>query len=489
MKFLYPQFLWALLALAVPLIIHLFNFRRYTTLYFSDTRFLKNVVKQSKAINRLRQLLIMLARMLALAALVLAFANPYLPAADSVEKPGNYASIYIDNSPSMQSGPQQSSLISKAREQAIEIIKGLPRQFKVQILTNDFSGRQQRFYSKTAAIEMVDEIKPSYAFRNAKAIIAKMQAAAQDQDINQLESFFISDFQTSAFSDIPSLPADWRVNLLPITKEEGGYNISIDSLWFKNPVLQPGFDHELIIKLGHSGAAQTREVPVNLKIGNDLQGARKVKVPANASAQVSFTIRSEAAASYQGHIAIDAGSPYFDNKFFFSYSVAEPFKVLLTGSNNRTNRFAQLFSDSIFQFSYAAITALDYSQLSNLDLIILEAPENIPSGLIQSLQKNLEMGKNVALLPSATNPEALNELLLNLQLPTLSAAQGSAKALEVQWDDPQFRDVFTSTPERPSLPTVEKYYAYSRSKGYPLISLENGSPLVSRLPVGKAMCF
>ena len=43
MKFLYPEFLWALTVLAIPILIHLFNFKRYKTLYFSSLNFIKHV--------------------------------------------------------------------------------------------------------------------------------------------------------------------------------------------------------------------------------------------------------------------------------------------------------------------------------------------------------------------------------------------------------------------------------------------------------------
>ena len=79
MKFLYPQFLYALTALAIPIIIHLFNFRKFKTIYFSNVRFLKEVKQQTKAQSELKHLLILLSRLLAITSLVLAFAQPYIP--------------------------------------------------------------------------------------------------------------------------------------------------------------------------------------------------------------------------------------------------------------------------------------------------------------------------------------------------------------------------------------------------------------------------
>ena len=49
MTFLYPSFLFGLFALAIPVIIHLFNFRRTKKIYFSNTLFLKKVKEASSS--------------------------------------------------------------------------------------------------------------------------------------------------------------------------------------------------------------------------------------------------------------------------------------------------------------------------------------------------------------------------------------------------------------------------------------------------------
>ncbi|WP_199897936.1 BatA domain-containing protein, partial [Flavobacterium sp. B17] len=77
--FLYPAFLFAMLSLAIPVIVHLFNFREYKKVYFSNVQFLKEVQEQQASHRNLKERLILAARLLALAFLVLAFARPYIP--------------------------------------------------------------------------------------------------------------------------------------------------------------------------------------------------------------------------------------------------------------------------------------------------------------------------------------------------------------------------------------------------------------------------
>jgi hypothetical protein len=67
MQFVYPAFLFALLAVAIPVIIHLFHFRRFRKVYFSDVSFLRQLSDESKKQSRLKHWLVLAARMLAVA--------------------------------------------------------------------------------------------------------------------------------------------------------------------------------------------------------------------------------------------------------------------------------------------------------------------------------------------------------------------------------------------------------------------------------------
>ncbi|MGB0178389.1 MAG: BatA domain-containing protein, partial [Owenweeksia sp.] len=126
MNFLYPQFFWALFALTIPVIVHLFNFRRYKTIYFSNNRFLQAIQKKSQSFNQLRHLIILCCRLLALALLVIAFTQPYIPAKESGAEQSSYAALYIDNSLSMKTQGPNGPLLDEARGQAVDIIKALP---------------------------------------------------------------------------------------------------------------------------------------------------------------------------------------------------------------------------------------------------------------------------------------------------------------------------------------------------------------------------
>src|SRR5688572_24858722 len=151
MQFLYPAFLWALSALAIPIIIHLFYFRRYKKVYFSNLRFLREVKEETSARNRLRNLLILLARLLAMAFIILAFAQPVIPLQDAMKAGIRNVSIFVDNSFSMQSFGKDLSLFDRSKQKAHEIIMGYGAEDRFQVLGHELSPSQTQWISREEA--------------------------------------------------------------------------------------------------------------------------------------------------------------------------------------------------------------------------------------------------------------------------------------------------------------------------------------------------
>ena len=136
-----PQILYFLFAIAIPIIIHLFNFRKHKVVYFSSIRFLKEINEEKKAVSTIKQYLILLSRILALAAIVLAFANPYIPNSDNTLLNKNTI-IYIDNSFSMNDISEKGRLLDIAKEKALQIVESESEENNFWIITNNFSSSE-----------------------------------------------------------------------------------------------------------------------------------------------------------------------------------------------------------------------------------------------------------------------------------------------------------------------------------------------------------
>ena len=167
MSFLYPAFLWGLAALAIPIIIHLFSFRRFKTVYFSNVKFLKEVKEETSSRSNLKHLLVLIARMLAITFLVLAFAQPFLPKDDTeVIRGSQVVSVYIDNSFSMDAIGDQLSLLDKAKQKAREIVQAYGPEDKFNLVTNEFEGKHQRMVSRDIFLNYLEDVQISPAVKN-----------------------------------------------------------------------------------------------------------------------------------------------------------------------------------------------------------------------------------------------------------------------------------------------------------------------------------
>ncbi len=137
MSFLYPAFLFALFAIAIPIIIHLFNFRKFRVVYFSNVKFLQNVLLETKAKSKLKHLLILLMRILAIASAVIAFAQPYIPENTTQNVSSGIVSLHVDNSFSMDAEGKDGNLLEVAKNKARNIVSAFPAGTKFLLTTND----------------------------------------------------------------------------------------------------------------------------------------------------------------------------------------------------------------------------------------------------------------------------------------------------------------------------------------------------------------
>ncbi|MEO6630783.1 MAG: BatA domain-containing protein, partial [Mucilaginibacter sp.] len=177
MHFLYPVFLFALLTLAIPIIIHLFNFRRYQKVYFSNVQFLKDVQEQQSHRRNLKERLILASRLLALIFLVLAFARPFIPGKNAANAGKQQAvSIFVDNSYSMQTLNREGTLLDEAKRRAKEIASAYSINDSFQLLTQDFEGKHQRLLSRDEFDDAVDAVKISPQSRSLQQIISRQQS-------------------------------------------------------------------------------------------------------------------------------------------------------------------------------------------------------------------------------------------------------------------------------------------------------------------------
>ncbi|HRS39668.1 MAG TPA: BatA domain-containing protein, partial [Bacteroidia bacterium] len=325
MQFLNPQFLFAFFALAIPILVHLFNFRRYKKVLFTNVRFLQEIRQDTQNRSRLRNLLILASRLLAVTFLVLAFAQPYLPASTAAKRAAERrVAIWIDNSFSMEAQGSYGTLLDEARKKAREIALAFSPSDKFLLVTNDFEARHQHLVNRDEALQWIDAVQAGPAARSAGEVLLRARDGLKSGNLPasvSFDAYLLSDFQRR-IADMASAPADSsvKVHLLAL-KANATANVFIDTCYLESPVVQLGSPNELIVSLRNSGEKPVENIPVRLTINGYQKALASVPLEAGAQQEVrlAFTIQNP---GWQEAIVSLTDYPVtFDDTFHFTFRV------------------------------------------------------------------------------------------------------------------------------------------------------------------------
>lgn len=495
MHFLSPLFLFALFALAIPLIVHLFNFRKFRKVYFSNVRFLKELQQKTKRQSELKHFLVMLARMLAIAALVFAFARPYFPLNGVVYEGSSdsYVSIYLDNSFSMDAQGSEGLLLDVAKTKALAIAASYQPSDWFHLITNDFEGRHQQFVSREEFVEMLNEVVPSAISRPMSEVYRRQTDLLAQKKQGKHFVYMLSDYQKTT-ADLANMPSDSGLSVfhLPL-KAVSTANVYVDSCWFETPFFRTGQQLKLHARIFNASEDKAEKLPVKLIINDAQRTVASIDVEPWASAEAVLTYTSAGEGIQKGMIEIMDYPLTYDDTFFLSYKVSSSSELLVLSGKEPSSAFKALFrNDSAFVVTYMPLSAINYGLFSSHSLIILDGLQEISSGLEAELLRYLAAGGNIFVIPSEKPDfESYNRFLTRLEMPLLEALDTSASRLSfVDIQHSLFRDVFEAdmlqrfSGERIDLPLVRRHFrvsAGSRSKAQTLIKLESEAPfLLSR---------
>ncbi|MCH2044527.1 MAG: BatA domain-containing protein [Saprospiraceae bacterium] len=457
MNFVYPSFLWALLALSIPIIIHLFHFRRFRTVYFTNVRFLKEVKEQTATRSRIKHFLVLLARMAAIAALVLAFAQPYIPNKDNKLEAGSKdVSIFFDNSFSMALDSEDAALIEKARSRAEEIVSAYGPDDQIQIITCDLEGRDQRLLSQEDALSRIREVVPTYKVSPLSKVLARQKQTLELGENKQKELFIISDFQEN-ISDIASFEdTSITLNIIPL-QAVAAKNIAIDTAWFESPVQALNQTNDLIVRIrNYSDREVTTEL--SLILNNNNRPGGSLVIPPRASVTDTLDIGLNKTGWHEALLRVKDHPIDFDNEYHFTFYVDEQVDILEIYEDvpNPYTR-ATFQENTYFNWKGNAVGQVNYSELQKYDLIVLSNLNTVPSGLTSELNTYIRGGGNVLAFPTiGCDLIAYNALNKSLRANTFTTwALKDRKVSFINYQEFVFNDVFEDRRSNIKLPETK----------------------------------
>ena len=490
MEFVHPEFLWLLTLLVIPIIIHLFHFRKHKTLYFPSLKFVKFIEQENKSTQKLKNLLVLIARLLALTSLVFCFAQPYFGKNKSQSAGKNVLAIYIDNSFSMSAKGTEGELLSEAKELTRRILKEAEPQTHILISTNKLDGIEQRLVTKVEALEYLEKIEVAPVRRNFDEVLNWQKEFLdreneQNMKLSSRQYVVISDFQKNQFST-KKIKADVKANYYPIQiLPQELSNLYIDSIWFASPIHKKGEANELFVRVRNLSKIDLLNAELEVEAGEQKRSIF-LDVPANKTTIANFQFTNQNSGNIEGKASINDKQLFWDDDFYFSYNVAESAGILILNGEDANTSVNRVFAIESF-YKVKSISHLSFTreELKATDMVVLNGLNDISSGLASELLEFKQQGGSLFIFPGTKiNESDYRRFLGDLELPAISGtAKNGNKIDKIEYKDPFFKNVFEKENSSLNLPSVTKSYGVPnavQSTVYPLIKLRNGSPLLMR---------
>jgi len=497
MQFVNPLFLLGLLAISIPVIIHLFNFRKFRKVYFTNVKFIEELRQQTQKQSQLKHLLILLMRILAFVCLVLAFAQPYIPFNKNASKKEaqNAVSVFVDNSFSMEAASSDGTLLDLGIQKAGEIASAYKSSDRFQLLTGDFEGKHQRFVSRDEFVEMLEEVEISPVTRNLSEVVKRQSDLFAEQSQTNNSAYLVSDFQ-KGITDFSNLSPDSSVQVVAIPLETTGTNnLYIDTIWFDSPVFQVSQNLNLNVRIKNASENDFEKIPVKLLINNQQKAIASFDVKSGEEVDIRMPFTASEVGIQSGKLEITDFPITYDDSFFFTFEVKSEIPVLAIYDNDENVYLNSLFGkDSAFVFTTALVNKLDYSAFGTNSMIILDGLKNISSGLAQEIRRFADGGGSIMVFPAeGLNPEAYNDFFGLMNVSGFSAADTfQTRISSINLQSRVYDDVFESLPENIDLPAVFRHYPIRRqanSMMEELLTLQNGDVFLGAEPCGKGTLY
>jgi len=495
MSFINPAFFWAMFAVSVPIIIHLINFRRHKTLYFSNTRFLEDIKKETRTRTKLKHLLILLARILTIAMLVIAFTGPFIPnnAADN-DKVSEVNVIYIDNSFSMETEGKKGQLFEQAQQIAKEIVFNSSASMEYLIITNDMLPEHQFVTNRDIFLANVDKSVISSNPVVLNDVILKANTIIPENKKASL--YIISDMQKTFLDGDLTLPnKNIDPVFVPLTPAVLN-NIYIDSCWFSSPVHRRDRGEVMNVRMVNNSKEDFFDLSLQLFINDSLKAFAGFNIEAGQTQDVEISYVNTLTGFVDGRLEITDYPVTYDNTMFFNYEIAELTDILILNAGGENRYLSALFNSDpeSFKLTQQKAGTEQSTSFTNFDIIILNNFSEISSGLSSEMRDFVSNGGSVVFIPAAEiNVNSCNSFLTLFNAGKFDSAKFTkSKISVVEYDHELFRNVFQKKEKQSDLPVlgiVHKHILYSSSAYSSVLKLENGSPVLSAGSYGNGKLY
>ena len=494
MTFLSPSILWGLLAITIPIIIHLISLRHTRDTEFSTLRFIKSLKHETIRHLRIKQWLLVLLRTIVILCLILMFSRPLMTGTLTSKLAGyveSRAVIVIDNSASMAVHTNDGTLLDRAKSSLPAILKGMEGETTVELYQTNpprklYSGSHEESRSIMTKVKGIVQTNMT---DNLWTVIDSVLQTVEASEPNR-ECFIISDFQSAPSFAIDSLNpnSDWKYYCILQPKVEN--NISISEVSVLSQIKLPNHLVKLNTRVGNGGVTDRRNIPVELYLNDERVGQVVSQFQPSKFKDFMFQVYPGKTGIINGKIVIPDDDFSMDNFRNFDLVIPNQIAVKVIGQS-----IEELF---LLDLALSAITGetelllidrhlsddVERLFLSDIDILLLHNPANLSNSAIEDLQRFLMRGGGLIWFVgndlNQTDPVAWPSLLKLPELiqTRLLDCESFFSTSIVDDNHSLFADLDINNMNE-ELPQVFGYNEVRLQMNHtPLIKLNNGHPLL-----------
>lgn len=417
---------------------------------------------QTRKSSQIKKWLVLLLRLLAVAAIVIAFAEPFKASTTALNS-AKETTLYIDNSFSMQANGPKGPLLNSALQ---ELLTKIPPKATINWFTNTSS-------KKGASVQEVKEdfLKLGYTQKqlSAKQVLLKADGFFSKDETSDKRLIYISDFQKN--EAFPKVSDRFKVDAVQLTSLLQ-QNIAIDSAYVvanKTGITQ--------LKVALS-AKELSKTTVSVSLYNKDILSSKIAVDFTKQNKQNITFDIDAATGFKGSISLTDTGLSYDNSLYFSINTPAKLKVLSINTAN-ADFLQRLFATQEFEYTTQDANTLNYSLLAQQNCIILNELKNIDTSLSNALKEFSQNGGSVLIIPALDiDITSYNSLLSNLNLGSFERQLVQQKKISnIVFEHPLYSDVFEKRITNFQYPTINSFYTIT-SKAPTLLGFEDDKPFL-----------
>ena len=485
-----PQLLFALIAIAIPIIIHLFNLTRSKKINFSNNRLLKEVKEKNQKKSKLKNILLLISRILAISFLVFAFAKPIIPAKNATNS--NKIIIYLDNSFSMDLNTGEYNVFNKAKKTAKEIAMSYSDKKDFYLVTNDYLSSNLSSLNQEEIVKSIEDVKISSAIKSIPNIISRVNKISKNN-----KTYIISDFQknSSHIHKLKTEEINSKISFLKVSNINTD-NIIIDSLFLYEKSSEIN-QYCVDLYITSNSFKKIENESIFLIINNKQKSQKIVNLSPKESKKITFDFIENDNNFICGEIQTSDNLVTYDNSFYFTYNKSRKANISIINNTKRNQGLETLFNldTSLFVTSNFNSSNIQSNLFLKSDLVILNEVDQINDGVIASLQSYVSDGGSLLIIPPDIDKildfKKYNSLLEKFSLNTIRDYKKEKILInKLNIDNSIFKNVFKDKIEKINFPKAIKYYRINdKVLSTNIISFENNFNFLVSYAKNKGVIF